>query len=50
VLNLTQLSGGVSGGLDVAARKLGSKALADNVMIFENAPEGMRSVSLLGTQ
>ena len=45
-LNLTQLTGGVSGGLDVAARKLGSKDLADNVMIFENAPEGMRSVSL----
>lgn len=33
-VNMTTLQGGVSGDLDVAARKLGGKTLAENVMIF----------------
>ena len=41
-VTLSRLGGGASGDLDVPARKLGSKALADNVMIFE----GGKDVSL----
>jgi len=45
-LALTRLTGGVSGDLDVTAKKLGSKALADNVMIFEKGADGLESTSL----
>lgn len=34
--NMTALQGGVSGDLDIAARKLGSKTLAENVMVFRD--------------
>lgn len=36
---LSPLTGGASGSLDVASGKLGSRALADNVMIFENGKD-----------
>ena len=36
---LSRLTGGVSGDLNVDAKKLGGKALADSVMIFENGKE-----------
>lgn len=35
-VTLSNLSGGVSGKLDVSAKKLGSKVLADSVMIFRD--------------
>ena len=35
----SRLTGGVSGDLNVDAKKLGGKALADSVMIFENGKE-----------
>ena len=35
-VTLSYLSGGISGKLDVSAKKLGSKQLADNVMIFRD--------------
>lgn len=35
-VNLSVMTGGVSGNLDVTARTLGNKKLAENVMIFEN--------------
>ena len=41
-VTLSNLSGGISGKLDVSAKKLGGKALADNVMIFR----GGESLSL----
>lgn len=45
-LNVSRLSGGASGDLDVSARKLGGRALADNVMIFEDSGSGMEAISL----
>ena len=45
-ISLSRLTGGVSGSLDVAARTLGSKKLADNVMVFENTSDGVQSISL----
>lgn len=45
-LALSRLSGGAGGDLKVADRKLGSKDLAGNVMIFRNGPDGMEAVSL----
>lgn len=41
-VNLSRVSGGAGGDLDVSARKLGSKELAENVMIFD----GGKDVSL----
>ena len=38
-VTLYRLSGGVGGDLDVDAKKLGGKALAESVMIFENGKE-----------
>lgn len=38
-VTLSRLSGGASGDLDVTARKLGGKALAENVMIFQNGAD-----------
>ena len=38
-VTLSRLSGGTGGDLDVEARKLGGKALAESVMIFENGKE-----------
>ena len=38
-VTLSRLSGGTGGDLDVDARKLGSKSLAESVMIFENGKE-----------
>lgn len=45
-MEISRLSGGASGNLNVAARTLGSKSLADNVIIFQNGPDGMEAVSL----
>lgn len=45
-LSISSLTGGVGGDLDVNARKLGSKTLADNVMIFKREGGALTSVSL----
>ena len=45
-LSVTGLTGGVSGDLDVSARTMGSRKLADNVMIFRQSSEGLVSVGL----
>ena len=45
-LNLTRLSGGVSGDLDVEAGKLGTRELADNVILLRNDGEGLTAISL----
>ena len=45
-LSLTRLTGGVSGELNVAERKLGSRNLADNVVIFQNDGSGLTAISL----
>ena len=45
-LSLTRLTGGVSGDLDVAAGKLGSRELAENVIIFQNDGSGLTAISL----
>ncbi|WP_297988451.1 hypothetical protein [uncultured Oscillibacter sp.] len=46
-LSLSRLSGGNAiGNLDVAARTMGQRKLADNVMIFQNGVDGVESVSL----
>lgn len=38
-INLSILSGGVSGDLDVSSRKLGSKNLAENVLVFDGGEQ-----------
>lgn len=46
-LSLSRLAGGnASGNLDVAARTMGQRKLADNVMIFQNGLDGAEAVSL----
>ncbi|MBD5148556.1 MAG: S-layer homology domain-containing protein, partial [Oscillibacter sp.] len=46
-LSLSRLSGGNAGGnLDVAARTMGQRKLADNVMIFQNTVDGVEAISL----
>ena len=45
-LNVSSLTGGVGGDLDVNARKLGNKSLVDNVMIFRRDGGTLTSVSL----
>ena len=45
-LSLTRLTGGVSGSLNVVEKKLGSRKLADNVMIFQNSGDGLTAISL----
>ena len=45
-LSLTRLTGGVSGDLDVENGKLGSRELAENVIIFQNSGEGLTAISL----
>ena len=45
-LSLTRLSGGVSGDLDVENGKLGSRELAENVIIFQNDGSGLTAISL----
>ena len=45
-LNLSGLSGGVPGDLDVVNRKLGTVSLSDNVMIWESSASGMTAASL----
>ena len=45
-LSLTRLTGGVSGELNVAERKLGSRNLADNVVVFQNDGSGLTAISL----
>lgn len=46
VLNVSRVSGGVSGDLDVEAEKLGGKDLAENVIIFQQGTDGLESISL----
>lgn len=45
-LSLTRLTGGVSGDLDVENGKLGSRELAENVIIFQNDGSGLTAISL----
>lgn len=45
-IGLSKLSGGAAGDLDVVNRKLGTKSLSDNVMIFESNSGGVKAVSL----
>ena len=45
-LSLTALTGGVSGDLDVANRKVGSRELAENAVIFQRGTNGLEAVSL----
>lgn len=46
-ITLSRLSGGNAGGnLDVAARTLGRRQLADNVMLFQNGVNGVEAISL----
>ena len=45
-LSLTRLTGGVSGNLDVENGKLGSRELAENVIIFQNDGSGLTAISL----
>ena len=46
ILGVARLGGGVSGALDVEARKLGKANLADNVRIFEHTKDGVEAISL----
>ena len=45
-LSVSRLSGGVSGALDVPARRLGDKVLADNVMIYQTQSGSLKAISL----
>lgn len=45
-LSISRLTGGVSGELNISSRKLGSRTLANNVVIFEKGPDGLVAVSL----
>lgn len=45
-LSLNRLTGGANGSLDVAERTLGSRKLADNVMVFEVGSDGAQAISL----
>ena len=45
-LSLTRLTGGVSGALNTETGKLGSRELAENVIIFRNDGSGLTAVSL----
>lgn len=45
-LSVSRLSGGVSGDLNVAERRLGSQVLTDNVMIYQTMSGGVKSISL----
>lgn len=49
-IGLSRLGGGVSGELDLSARRLGSSRLAETVSVYEYGPEGLeiRSYSDLG--
>lgn len=45
-LSLSRLTGGVSGDLDLEAGKLGSRQLAENVIVFREGAEGLTAISL----
>ena len=45
-VSVTRLTGGASGALNVEEKKLGTKDLADNVIIFQNSADGMTAISL----
>lgn len=47
-INMSRVSGGVSGELNIATRKLGGKLLAESVLVFENGVE--TSLSKLANQ
>ena len=43
---LSQLTGGVSGDLDVSAAKLGTNLLSENVIIYQSTASGLEPISL----
>ena len=45
-LSLTRLSGGVAGDLNLETGKLGSRQLAENVIIFQDSGDGLKAISL----
>ena len=45
-LTVSRLSGGASGDLDTVNRKVGSRDLAENAIIFQNGSDGLEAVSL----
>lgn len=45
-IGLARLTGGVSGDLDVSAKKMGTKLLAENVMIYQSTSSGVETISL----
>lgn len=45
-LSVSRLSGGSSGDLDVAARTVGQRKLADNVLVFRVTNDGMKAITL----
>ncbi|BAK99310.1 putative surface layer protein [Oscillibacter valericigenes Sjm18-20] len=45
-IGLARLTGSVTGDLDVSAEKMGSKLLADNVMIYQSISSGVEAISL----
>lgn len=45
-IGLARLTGSVPGDLDVSAEKMGSKLLADNVMIYQSTSSGVEAISL----
>jgi hypothetical protein len=45
-IGLARLMGSVPGDLDVSAEKMGSKLLAENVMIYQSTSDGVEAISL----
>lgn len=45
VISVSRMSGGVAGDLDMSAKRLGSKALADNVVIYQTTTSGAKVLS-----
>jgi len=45
-LSVSRLAGGVSGDLDITARKLGDRDLAQNALVFQESESGVKAVSL----
>lgn len=46
VIGLNRLVGSIPGDLDVTAEKIGTKLLAENVMIYQTTSDGIRAISL----
>ena len=45
-ISLTRLTGGVSGDLDLETGKLGSRDLAENLIVFQDSGDGLTAISL----